>query len=121
MFLTQVSNLGLLHGRQSLYHLSHQGKPQTPSQEPLVVKTLPNTAGDGRGAVGTPGREDVLEEDMAVHAGALAWRAPWAEQPGGLHSTGCTGSGAPGAPSFRAGSLLSWYCFHRLYLGLGEN
>ena len=27
IFLTQGSNLGLLHCRQTLYHLSHQGKP----------------------------------------------------------------------------------------------
>ena len=27
---TQGSNLGILHCRQILYHLSHQGKPKTP-------------------------------------------------------------------------------------------
>ena len=27
IFLTQGSNLGLLHGRQILYHLNHQGRP----------------------------------------------------------------------------------------------
>ena len=29
IFLTQGSNLGLLHCRQILYHLSHQGSPRT--------------------------------------------------------------------------------------------
>ena len=30
IFLTQISNLGLLHFRQILYHLSHQGSPRYP-------------------------------------------------------------------------------------------
>ena len=34
------------------------------------------------------GREDPLEEDMAAHSSTLAWRIPWAEEPGGLQSTG---------------------------------
>ena len=32
------------------------------------------------------GREDHLEEEMATHSGILAWRIPWAEEPGGLQS-----------------------------------
>ena len=35
------------------------------------------------------GREDPLEEEMATHSSILAWRIPWAEEPGGLQSTGC--------------------------------
>ena len=34
------------------------------------------------------GREDPLEEGMATHASALAWRIPWTEEPGGLQSMG---------------------------------
>ena len=34
------------------------------------------------------GREDLLEEGMATHSGVLAWRIPWTEEPGRLHSTG---------------------------------
>ena len=30
------------------------------------------------------GREDPLEEGMATHSSILAWRIPWAEEPGGL-------------------------------------
>ena len=33
IFPTQGSNLGFLHFRQSLYHLSHQGKPQLSVRE----------------------------------------------------------------------------------------
>ena len=34
------------------------------------------------------GQEDLLEKEMATHSGILAWRIPWAEEPGGLQSTG---------------------------------
>ena len=33
-------------------------------------------------------REDPLEEGMATHSNILAWRIPWTEVPGGLHSVG---------------------------------
>ena len=29
------------------------------------------------------GGEDPLEEEMATHSSALAWKVPWAEGPGG--------------------------------------
>ena len=31
------------------------------------------------------GREEPLEEDMAIHFSILAWRIPWTEEPAGLH------------------------------------
>ena len=31
------------------------------------------------------GREDPLEEGMAPHSSILAWRIPWAEEPGRGH------------------------------------
>ena len=34
------------------------------------------------------GWEDPLEEEMATHSRIPAWRIPWAEEPGGLQSTG---------------------------------
>ena len=34
------------------------------------------------------GREDPLEKEMAIHSTLLAWRIPWAEEPGGLQSMG---------------------------------
>ena len=36
--------------------------------------------------VQTLGREDPLEEGMATHSSALAWRTSWTEEPGGLQS-----------------------------------
>ena len=32
------------------------------------------------------GGEDPLEEGMATQSSILAWRIPWAEEPGGLQS-----------------------------------
>ena len=34
------------------------------------------------------GREDPLEKEMATHSSTLAWKIQWAEEPGGLQSTG---------------------------------
>ena len=34
------------------------------------------------------GQEDPLEKEMATHSSILAWRVPWAEEPGGLQSRG---------------------------------
>ena len=34
------------------------------------------------------GGEDPLEEGIATHSSILAWRIPWAEEPGGLRSRG---------------------------------
>ena len=34
------------------------------------------------------GQEDPLEEETATHSSILAWRIPWAEEPGGLQSRG---------------------------------
>ena len=34
------------------------------------------------------GQEDLLEERMATNPSILAWRIPWAEEPGGLQSMG---------------------------------
>ena len=34
------------------------------------------------------GQEDPLEKEMAIHSNILAWKIPWAEEPGGLQFTG---------------------------------
>ena len=34
------------------------------------------------------GREDPLEKEMAIHSSTIAWRIPWAEEPGRLQSMG---------------------------------
>ena len=32
------------------------------------------------------GQEDPVEEGIATHSSILAWRIPWTEEPGGLHT-----------------------------------
>ena len=39
------------------------------------------------------GWEDPLEEGMTTHSSILAWRIPWAEEPGGLPSMGSQRAG----------------------------
>ena len=34
------------------------------------------------------GREDSLEEEMAIHSSVIDWKIPWTEDPGGLQSMG---------------------------------
>ena len=34
------------------------------------------------------GQEKPLEKGMATHSSILAWRVPWAEEPGGLQAMG---------------------------------
>ena len=50
-----------------------------------MVKNLPPIR---KTLVGSLGQKDPLEEGMATHSGILAWRIPWTEEPGRLHSMG---------------------------------
>ena len=34
------------------------------------------------------GQEDPLEKEMATHCSILAWKIPWTEEPGRLHTIG---------------------------------
>ena len=34
------------------------------------------------------GREDSLEKEIAIHSSTIAWKIPWAEEPGRLQSMG---------------------------------
>ena len=34
------------------------------------------------------GQEDLLEKKMATHSSTLAWKIPWAKEPGGLQFVG---------------------------------
>ena len=45
------------------------------------------------------GQEDPLEKEMATHSSTLAWKIPWAEEPGGLQSTGSRRVGHDGVTS----------------------
>ena len=55
------------------------------SQVALEARNLPINAGDARD-MGSLGREDPLEEEMATHSNILAWKIPWTEEPSRLQS-----------------------------------
>ena len=50
-----------------------------------VVKNQPASAVDH---IQSLDQEDTLEKEMATHSSILAWRIPWREESGGLHSMG---------------------------------
>ena len=49
----------------------------------LVAQTVKNLPTMRETQVPSLGREDPLEKGMATHSNVLAWRIPWAEEPGG--------------------------------------
>ena len=53
-----------------------------------AVKNLPAVQELQDTQVWSLGQEDPLEEFTATHSSILAWRIPWAEEPGGLQSIG---------------------------------
>ena len=55
-----------------------------------MVKDLPAMQGT---QVQSLGWKDSLEKRMATYSSILAWRIPWAEEPGGLQSMGSQGVG----------------------------
>ena len=50
-----------------------------------VIKRLPALQ---ETQVRSLGQEDPLEKGMATHSSILAWRTPWTEESGRLHSLG---------------------------------
>ena len=58
----------------------------------LVAQLVKNLPAVCKTWVRSLGQEDPLEEGMATHSSVLAWEVPWAEEPGGLQSTGSGGT-----------------------------
>ena len=58
-----------------------------------VVKNPSFNAGDTRDTGSNHWVEDPVEKGMATHSSILAWRIPWTEEPGGLHSIGSQRAG----------------------------
>ena len=57
-------------------------------QASLVAQTVKNLPAVQETWVQYLGQEDPLEREMATHSSILAWRIPWAEEPGGLEPMG---------------------------------
>ena len=58
------------------------------SKASLVAQTVKHLSAMQNTWVQSLGQEDPLEKEMAAHSSALAWKIPWTEEPGGLHSMG---------------------------------
>ena len=54
----------------------------------LVVQMVKNLPAMQESRVRSLGWEDPLEKEMATHSSTLAWKIPWAEEPGRLQSMG---------------------------------
>ena len=58
------------------------------SKDFLVAQTVKPLPTVQETQVQSPGREDLLEKEMATHSSVLAWEIPWMEEPGRLQSMG---------------------------------
>ena len=56
------------------------------SKVSLMAQMVKNLPAMQKTQVGSLGREDPLEEEMATHSSILAWKIPWTEEPGRLQS-----------------------------------
>ena len=84
---TQELNLGLLHCRWILYHLSHQGNLWVQSllrelrsyklhRASLVTQVVKKLHATQKTWVQFLGQEDPLEKEMETHSSILAWKIP---------------------------------------------
>ena len=64
------------------------GYPLQYSWGSLVVQKVKNPPAMWETWVQSLGWEDSLEKGIATHSNILAWRIPWTEEPGGIHSMG---------------------------------
>ena len=51
-----------------------------------MAQTVKNLPAMQENQIPSLGQEDPLEKRIATHSSILAWRIPWTEEPGGLHS-----------------------------------
>ena len=54
----------------------------------LVAQTVKRLPTMQETQVQSLSQEDLLEKEMATHSSILAWKIPWTEEPGRLHSMG---------------------------------
>ena len=54
----------------------------------MVAQTVKRLSTMWETGVRSLGREDPLEEEMAIHSSTVAWKIPWTEEPGRLQSMG---------------------------------
>ena len=104
IFLTQGWNLGLLHCRQILYHLSHQGSPKGAKEDPLSPLPLAvsattghwRTTDKGPAHVSQSPQQNLLETACSVREEVVEHRKGGESPIKAISSTSCP-SGRPGA------------------------
>ena len=74
--------------RQLFYWLSIWSSSHTTSWTSLVAQMVKRLSTMQETRVQSLGQEDPLEKEMAIHSSTIAWKIPWAEEPGGLQSMG---------------------------------
>ena len=52
----------------------------------LVAQSVKRLPAMWENWVRSPDQEDPLEKEMATHSSTLAWKIPWMEEPGRLHT-----------------------------------
>ena len=52
----------------------------------LVAQTVKNLCAMRETWIRSLGWKDPLEKGMTTHSSSLAWKIPWTEEPGGLHT-----------------------------------
>ena len=58
------------------------------NQTSLVAQTVKRLSTMQETWVRFLGREDPVQKEMAIHSSTIAWKVPWAEEPGRLQSMG---------------------------------
>ena len=58
------------------------------SRDSLVAQTVEHLPVMQETWIRSLGQEDPLEKEMAAHSSTLAWKIPWTEEAGRLHSMG---------------------------------
>ena len=53
-----------------------------------MAQTVKNLPAMQETQVPSLGQEDPLEKGLTTHSSIVAWKIPWAEEPGGLQSMG---------------------------------
>ena len=68
---------------------SHGIKRRLPlGRTSLVAQTVKHLSTMRETRVQSPGWEDPLEKEMAIHSRTIAWKLPWIKEPGRLQSMG---------------------------------
>ena len=84
----------------------------------LVTQTVKNLCAVQETRVPSLSWEDLLEKGMATHSRILAWRIPWTEEPGGLHSPWfISGHIFPKVPSLESTTALLTFFLEPVALG----